>query len=252
MNLITGNSFSESSVLNILIVLLEIAAAMGFYGSPALIYRFAVKETGTAPSEAKKINLALTVLFLVLLGASVFVFHLSVLMLAGVLVWSFFNYRILIHGYRKDETGEPIDSGFIVRLFDKYQEIVIYIIVGVFATVVSWGVFFILSKVLDSENSVLLTVNTILNWCAGVAVAYPMNRSWVFKSKSEEKWKEFLHFVLSRVGTLIIEALLMPLLVNVIGMDQYIAKYAVASVVVIILNYIFSKLFVFRNQENRS
>jgi len=244
MNFILGKSFTDNSTLNILLILLQIAAALGFYGSPAIIYRFAVKEKGVEPYKAWKLNLIWTVPFLILLITAVMLFQLSFLMVPAVLLWFYFNYKTLTYAPEAGENGN-----FVVRLFDKYQEIVIYIIVGVLATVVSWGVFFILSKILNSENSLLLTLNTLLNWCAGVLVAYPMNRSWVFKSKSPEKGKEFFSFVLSRIGTLIIEALLMPLLVNVLKMDQYVAKYAVASIVVIVLNYVFSKLFVFRKKQ---
>lgn len=242
--LILGKSFTASNSLNLLLVVVQIAAALGFYGSPAIIYRFAVKEKGIDRLKALKLNLIWTAAFLIFLIGAIMIFGLSFLTVPAVLLWFLLSYKTLIYS---PESGEK--TYFIIRLFDKYQEIVIYIIVGVFATVVSWGVFFILSKLLDSENSLLLTLNTLLNWCAGVLVAYPMNRSWVFKSKSSNKGKEFINFVLSRIGTLIIEALLMPLLVNVLGIDQYVAKYAIASVVVIVLNYVFSKLFVFRKAK---
>ena len=247
INLIMGRLFTENNTLNSLIVIIEIAAAMGFFGSPGLIYRFSIRQTGLSPKSASRFNLICTAVFLVAAAAAVCIFRLSILIIPGILIWSFFNYRILVHGYRYPD-GKMVDSGFPASLFDRYQEIVIYIIVGVFATVVSWGVFYLVSLFLDSSKPVNLIINTLLNWTAGVLVAYPMNRSWVFKSKSPEKMKEFLGFVASRITTLVIEELLMPLLVNIIGINQYVSKYVIASIVVIVLNYVFSKLFVFKKK----
>lgn len=237
-NYFTGTPFTENNVLNILIVLLEIAAVMGFYATPAIIWRYAIAQKPVPEQAAKKFNLIFTAAYFIGIAACLFLFKLSLLPLLGILLWCPLNYKIL--------TGKP---GFIVGLFDKFSEIAVYIIVGVITTIVSWGVFYLLSFVLDSEKGFQLTINTILNWAAGVAVAYPLSRMWVFHSKSPEKLKEFLSFTASRVTTLLIEEVVMILCVDVIGLNQYVSKYVIASILVIILNYIFSKFFVFNRKK---
>lgn len=246
--LILGRAFTDSAALNVLTALLEAAAAAGFFAAPGIIYRFSVKQEPIDPGTAKRYNRIWAALFLIVLLAAVWKAKISVLTVLAAAIWYKINEAVLSAGYRGPD-GQTVRENRIVSLLDKYQEIAVYLIVGVFATVVSWGVFFLLSKVLDSNNGFQLTLNTILNWCAGVLVAYPMNRSWVFKSRSEQKMKEFLGFTASRVTTLIIEEVVMLLLVDVLGVNQYVSKYAIASVIVIVLNYVFSKLFVFRKDK---
>lgn len=238
------------SLSNILIFLVATAAVAGFYASTAIIMRFAVKQAAYAPAWAKRFNLIYTLGYIVVVGAGLCIAGLGLLPLIGVAVWVYFNYGILVCGYVSPD-GHKLKSNIVVELFDKYQEIMVYLIVGVFTTVVSWGVFYVLSFVLDSNNSILLAINTVLNWSAGVAVAYPMNRSWVFHSKNPEIFKEFIGFAASRVTTLVIEEVVMILCVNVIGINQFISKYVIASILVIILNYVFSKLLVFNKKESK-
>ena len=80
--------------------------------------------------------------------------------------------------------------------------------------------------------------------------AYPLNRKWVFKSKNPKILKEFLGFASSRVSTLIMDIVIMWLTVNVIGMNYWIAKIFISSVIVTIANYVFSKLLIFKKKEN--
>ena len=240
-NIIMGQPFFENGAVNVLIVILEILAVMGFYASPAIICRYGIWEAPQSPDKAKRFNLIFTVCYFVFVAAVLIILKQGVLPLLGILAWCPFNYGIL--------SGK---SNFVVSLFDKYQELAIYLIVGVITTVVAWTVFYLLSFVLDSNDGFQLTLNTILNWTAGVLVAYPMNRSWVFKSKSSKKLKEFIEFVASRVTTLIIEEIVMLLCVDVIGINQYVSKYVIASILVIILNYVFSKLFVFKKNPPES
>ena len=236
--LILGRAFFDSLILNILVMLVEVAAVMGFYASPAIIYRYSILEKPMESSKAKKFTLIFTIAYIILIAVIVFTVKISILTILGILIWVPFNYWILTD-----------KENFIVKLFDKYQEIAVYLIVGVITTVVAWTVFYLLSFVLDSNDGFQLTLNTILNWTAGVLVAYPMNRNWVFKSKSDKKFREFIEFVASRVTTLIIEEVVLLLCVDVIGINQYISKYVIASILVIILNYVFSKLFVFKKKE---
>ena len=132
----------------------------------------------------------------------------------------------------------------------KYRELIIYGIVGVITTIVNWGASFLLeATVLDSSVPLQNTIINVIAWIAAVVVSFPMNRKWVFQSRNPAWIHEFLGFTASRITTLLIEELIMLLCVNLLGIDFRISKIFIASVLVIILNYVFSKLLVFRKGQ---
>lgn len=137
----------------------------------------------------------------------------------------------------------------IKALYVKYEELIIYVIVGGLTTIVSWGAAFLGKLVLDVDISWQNTVNNAFSWLVGVLFAYPLNRKWVFKSSNPQVLKEFLGFASSRVSTLIMDIVIMWLTVNVIGMNYWIAKICISAVVVTIANYVFSKLLVFKKDQ---
>ncbi len=137
----------------------------------------------------------------------------------------------------------------IKALFIKYEEIIVYLIVGVLNTIVSWGACFVaelfLSPDIGWQNA---TINTI-GWVAGVVFGYFANRKWVFKSTNPEIFKEFMAFAGGRVSTWLLDIVIMFVTVNLIHMDYWIAKIFISSVLVMISNYVLSKLFVFKKKE---
>ena len=138
----------------------------------------------------------------------------------------------------------------IKELCKKYEEIIIYLIVGVMTTIVSWAAAFLGKLLLDVDVSWQNTLNNTISWVVGVLFAYPLNRKWVFKSKNPKILKEFLGFASSRDSTLVMDIVIMWLTVNVIGMNYWIAKIFISSVIVTIANYVFSKLLIFKKKEN--
>lgn len=135
----------------------------------------------------------------------------------------------------------------IKELWIKYEEIIAYLIVGGLTTVVSWAVQFLVSWLAFGNpmhpTSVQNVVLTVSNWTSGVIFAYFTNRRFVFKSV-EPMTKEAPRFVLSRVSTLILDLVLRQLF-GVLGVNVYVTTIIVA-VLVVIANYVFSKLFVFK------
>ncbi len=135
-------------------------------------------------------------------------------------------------------------------LYRKYEEIIVYLIVGVLTTIVSWAAKFIANALLfhntmyptPFENTVLSTIN----WTTGVIFAYFTNRRFVFKSK-EPMRKEAPKFVLSRVSTWILDIVVMQIL-TALNINLVIAS-VISAVLVTIANYVFSKLFVFHKKE---
>ena len=139
----------------------------------------------------------------------------------------------------------------IKELCIKHREIIVYLIVGGLTTVVSWAAKFIWNFVFYAGTAYPSVVQnfilSVVNWVAGVAFAYPMNRRFVFQSKNPDIIKEAGGFVMSRVATLILDIVMMQVLV-LLGMNVYIATVIVA-VLVIVGNYVFSKFFVFKNKK---
>ncbi len=140
----------------------------------------------------------------------------------------------------------------IKELLHKYEEIIAYLIVGVLTTLVAWGAKF-LANFVFFDNTMYPTVFqngvlSIINWTAGVIFAYFTNRRFVFKSH-DPMLKEAPKFVLSRVSTLILDVVVMQVL-NVMLKVQLTVATLISAILVMIGNYVFSKLFVFNVKSN--
>ena len=88
---------------------------------------------------------------------------------------------------------------------------------------------------------------TILLWIAAVSFAYITNRKYVFHSKEKNICREFFEFTGSRVLSLLSEIAIMFILVDFLNIKDKLAKIIV-QIIIMILNYVFSKLFVFREK----
>ena len=136
------------------------------------------------------------------------------------------------------------------ELFNKYKEIIMYLIFGVLTTVISLIVYYALTyTILNPNNSIYLQIANILSWIAGVLFAYFTNRKYVFESKNENKLKEFTSFVGARVTTLILDMLIMGVGVSLLHGNDKILKL-ISQVLVTVGNYVLSKLIVFKKKNN--
>lgn len=138
----------------------------------------------------------------------------------------------------------------IKGLLVKYREIIVYLIVGVLTTIVSWGACFLIGIFLDSEISWQNFLINSFGWVVGVVFAYPLNRKWVFRSTNPKIVKEFMGFASSRLSTWILDIVIMWLTVNVLQMNYWIAKIFISAVLVTIANYVFSKLLIFNKKKD--
>lgn len=137
----------------------------------------------------------------------------------------------------------------IKELYNKYKEIINYLIVGVLTTIVALLVYYIsVNTFLDPDIPVQLQIANILSWIAGVTFAYFTNRKYVFESKEENSVKEASKFVASRIITLFMDMFVMWLGVSFLHFNDKIMKL-VSQVIITISNYIFSKLFVFTKNK---
>lgn len=134
----------------------------------------------------------------------------------------------------------------VKNIYNKYREIILYLIYGVLTTVISLFVYYLLVILfLDPNNALQLQTANVLSWIAGVTFAYFTNRSIVFRSKNSNRVKEAANFILSRVITLIMDMLIMFVGVSLMNGNDKILKL-ISQVIVVVSNYLFSKIFVFR------
>ncbi len=152
---------------------------------------------------------------------------------------------------------------------EKYKEIISYLFWGVMTTLVSWlsySLFALLLRgqaapvtILGFHTSMVVLVSNILSWICAVSFAFVTNKLWVFESRNWEVrvvMPELGKFISARLITGVLEIVLVPLLVAV-GLNQMIlgiegmAAKVVVSVLIVVLNYVFSKIFIFkRGKEN--
>ena len=140
----------------------------------------------------------------------------------------------------------------IGKLYKKYEELVMYIIVGVCTMIVSLASYYILANPLG----IYYQTANIISWVLAVAFAYVTNKKFVFKSRYSGlsgTAKEMASFVSSRIASLLAEVISMYFFVQICQIDDNIVKL-MNQVLVTVLNYIFSKFWVFRKsrkaQEN--
>lgn len=131
----------------------------------------------------------------------------------------------------------------IKELIKKYKEIIMYLVFGVLTTLVNIVSFYIMDKC-----NINLYVNNTIAWILSVLFAYITNKLFVFESKSLEPKiviKEGLSFLGFRLISYFMDMLCIFIMVDIFSINKMISKI-VGNVIVIIANYIFSKLFIFR------
>ena len=133
------------------------------------------------------------------------------------------------------------------KLYNKYKDVIPYLFFGVCTTVINVVVYWLMAHPLGMGT----TISTLVAWLVAVIFAYVTNRKWVFHSKAKGR-KEILEeigsFFACRIGTGIVDWVIMLLFVDLIGFNDVIIKF-LANVIVIILNYIASKFIIFSTEN---
>ena len=135
---------------------------------------------------------------------------------------------------------------FIVKMLTKYRSFIAYGVFGVLTTVVNIAIYSFSYNTVGLSN----TLSNVIAWIIAVAFAYLTNKVWVFGSTSW-KWevlkKEVVAFISCRLATGILDIVIMYICVDVMQWNALLMKIA-SNVLVIILNYIFSKLVIFKKK----
>ena len=135
----------------------------------------------------------------------------------------------------------------IKTLIHKYAEVIKYLISGGLTTVVSVGSYWIFADKLGVDP----LIANIYSWILAVTFAFFINKLWVFESHTDSKaafFKEMGLFYGARLASLGGEELILFLTIKLLGMNAIVAK-VIAQVFVLVFNYIFSKLVIFKKKK---
>ena len=136
----------------------------------------------------------------------------------------------------------------IKQLYLKYKEIINYLFFGVLAMFVSFATYYLFARLLKIEE----VTSNALSWVCAVLFAYFTNKMFVFESKTHGKkefFKEMGKFFLARiVSGITCDVGTFALMVKVLHINDMFSKL-VTQVMVVIVNYLFSKLLIFKKKD---
>ena len=142
---------------------------------------------------------------------------------------------------------------YFKKLYFKYKKVINYVVFGTLTAIVNVLVkYLLLFTIFEASNPIELQAAIIISWICAVVFAYFTNRKYVFYSTNKNKLKEFTSFVIGRLTTLLLEMFIMWFFITFLKLnsDLYVVIFTLISqAFVIIGNYFFSKLFVFKKEK---
>lgn len=137
---------------------------------------------------------------------------------------------------------------FVREFYYRHESVLLYLIVGAMTTAVS-----IITQYIPLLMGFPTEVNTTVSWICSVTFAFFTNKVWVFKNESKAKsdWiKQAAAFYGARLTTYFLELAFMSFTVRTLHQNEYVMKL-IAQVFILIINYLFSKLVVFRSKNKK-
>lgn len=137
----------------------------------------------------------------------------------------------------------------VFELIKKYQDIILYLFFGGLTTVINVVSYAFFAKILGFGTF----FSTIIAWFLSVLVAYLTNRKWVFHSEAKgvvEISREVISFFSCRIATGVVDWVIMLAFVDGLHFNDIVIKI-LANVIVIILNYVASKLVIFAKKDKK-
>lgn len=129
----------------------------------------------------------------------------------------------------------------LLQIYYTYKEPILYLIFGGLTTLVNIITYFVCYNIASLSN----VISTIIAWILSVIFAFITNKIYVFESKSKSIIVELASFFICRLGTGILDLGIMYFTVDILNWNALLMKI-VSNIIVIILNYIFSKLIIFK------
>lgn len=138
------------------------------------------------------------------------------------------------------------------NIYYKYEEKWLYLVFGVLTTLVSIITKFIVFTLVPGKPAWESTLVVVLSWITAVTFAFFTNKKYVFKSETKTKaefWKVFVSFYGARVVTLLMEEAIFLIFYDWIGWSEFVVTL-ISQVIILIANYVLSKIFVFKGKKN--
>lgn len=135
----------------------------------------------------------------------------------------------------------------VKKLYQKYYDLILYLVFGVLTTGVNYIVYLPCYNILGLSAS----VSNAIAWVVSVAFAFVTNKPFVFRSydwSAKVVLPELAKFLGCRIGSGVLETAILFATVDLLKWDGNLWKI-VTSVLVVILNYVGSKLLVFRKKK---
>ena len=135
----------------------------------------------------------------------------------------------------------------LIGLFLKYKEVILYLVFGGLTTLVNIVCYAVCARGFHMGT----LVSNGIAWVLSVLFAYVTNKIFVFESKTDgvrEAVREFVSFIACRAGTGVLDMAVMYVTVDMLGWYDVLMKI-LSNIIVIILNFVFSKLVIFRKKE---
>ena len=130
----------------------------------------------------------------------------------------------------------------IYPFYKKHKEVLMYLFFGALTTVISIVTFSLFFEILKINE----LISNVISWIVAVLFAFVTNRIWVFeKGKNEGIIFQGIKFYGGRVATLLIEEIILLVFVTLLSFNAMVVKIT-AQVIVIVLNYVISKAFIFK------
>lgn len=148
----------------------------------------------------------------------------------------------------RSKKGMDFKMKKIKELYLKYKEIINYLFFGGCTTIVNFISYYIPARIIGIDE----VISNSIAWCISVLFAYVTNKIFVFSSKKENLegiLKEMFSFIFARLFTgALCDIGLFALMINILGINDIVSKIT-TQILVVILNYVLSKLVIFKKEK---
>lgn len=138
----------------------------------------------------------------------------------------------------------------VMDMYKKYEDVILYLFFGGLTFLICIGSYYVCTETLGMQYMVA----NVISWVIAVLFAYITNRIWVFKSNAKgfgAILKELWLFIACRLTTGGMEVAIMFVGVTLMSVNDMVVKI-IAQIIVILSNYVFSRLIIFKKKENNN
>ena len=136
---------------------------------------------------------------------------------------------------------------FVKSVFNRYRDIIAYLFFGACSMLANIAAYYACYHVIGFSN----VCSTAIAWLVAVLVAFITNKLWVFGSKTfaaNVLARELLSFFSCRIATGLLDVGIMYVAVDCLAGNEILWKI-IANIIVIVLNYVASKLVIFKRND---